>query len=69
MVELGDVPVQSLVPETLRGAMSPDDFMAALPGHDGDMDAQVDAAAAAGLCLRFVGAPDSESIIRRAQLA
>jgi aspartokinase/homoserine dehydrogenase 1 len=56
MVELEDVPVHSLVPEPLRDIASAADFMAALPQHDADMAARLDAAAAAGQCLRFVGA-------------
>lgn len=56
MVELADVPVQSLVPEPLRGVASADEFMAALPQYDDDMAAQLDEANAAGECLRFVGA-------------
>jgi hypothetical protein len=56
MVELADVPVQSLVPEPLRTVATADEFMAALPQYDGDMAAQLEEAQAAGECLRFVGA-------------
>ena len=56
MVELGDVPVHSLVPEPLRDIASADEFMAALPQYDADMAARLEEASAAGECLRFVGA-------------
>lgn len=59
MVELADVPVESLVPEPLRDIESADDFMAALPQYDADMAARLEEASAAGECLRFVGARHS----------
>ncbi len=56
MVELGNIPVHSLVPEPLAAAASVGEFMAGLPAHDADMAARLDEATAAGECLRFVGA-------------
>ena len=47
MVELGDVPVHSLVPEPLAAAASVGEFMAGLPAHDADMAARLDEATAA----------------------
>ena len=57
-LELADVPVESLVPEALRGCASADEYMARLPEHDGAMAAKLDAAAAAGEVLRYVGVVD-----------
>lgn len=54
-LELGDIPIQSLVPEQLESVASPDDFMAQLPQFDDAMAEQAAAAEAAGECLRFVG--------------
>ena len=54
-IELGDVPVDSLVPEPLRDVESVSEFMEQLPKYDGDMAAQLEEAEAAGECLRFVG--------------
>ena len=62
MVELGDVPVHSLVPEPLRDIASADEFMAALPQFDDEMAARLEEASAAGECLRFVGAQRSLSL-------
>ena len=56
-LELCDVPVQSLVPEALRGA-SAADYLARLPEFDADMAALARAAAAAGEVLRYVGIVD-----------
>jgi aspartokinase/homoserine dehydrogenase 1 len=53
-LELHDVDVKSLVPEALQDG-SVDDFMAALPNHDADMEALRRDAAAKGQVLRFVG--------------
>lgn len=55
-LELEDVPVQSLVPEPLREVESVDEYLARLPEFDGDMEAALREAEAAGECLRFVGA-------------
>jgi aspartokinase/homoserine dehydrogenase 1 len=56
-LELRDVAVESLVPAGLEGG-SVDDFLAALPGHDGAMAARLAAARAAGQVLRYVGRLD-----------
>jgi aspartokinase/homoserine dehydrogenase 1 len=53
-LELPDVDVKSLVPEALQGG-SVDDFMAALPNHDADMEGLRRGAASKGQVLRFVG--------------
>lgn len=66
MVELGDVPVYSLVPEPLREIASADEFMAALPQYDADMATRLEEASAAGECLRFVGARRSLSSLASA---
>jgi len=56
-VELADVPVQSLVPEPLRGA-SLDDYLARLPEFDSHMAQLFAEASAAGEVLRYVGIVD-----------
>lgn len=66
MVELDDVPVQSLVPEPLRDVASVEDFMARLPQYDADMAARLDEASDAGECLRFVGEHGSLLPLHRA---
>lgn len=53
--ELEAVPVQSLVPEPLRGIESADEFLRQLPEHDGAIQNLLEEAEAAGECLRFVG--------------
>ena len=57
-LELADVPVQSLVPEALRGVKSADEYMAGLPAHDAAMAALIAEADAAGEVLRYVGIVD-----------
>jgi len=59
MIELDDVPIESLVPEPLRDpSISVDDFMAKLPDYDDEMAAKLAEAEAAGEKLRFVGVAD-----------
>jgi aspartokinase/homoserine dehydrogenase 1 len=53
-IELADVAVRSLVPESLQGG-TVDAFLAALPAHDAEMSERQRAATAAGNVLRFVG--------------
>ena len=53
-IELADVDVRSLVPESLQSG-SADAFLSALPAHDGEMAARHREATAAGKVLRFVG--------------
>jgi aspartokinase/homoserine dehydrogenase 1 len=53
-LELSDVDVRSLVPEALQSG-SADDFLAALPKYDADMEALRRDAEAKGEVLRFVG--------------
>ena len=57
-LELADVPVQSLVPEPLRGVASADEYMRRLPEHDAAMAALIAEADAAGEVLRYVGIVD-----------
>jgi bifunctional aspartokinase / homoserine dehydrogenase 1 len=55
-IELGDVPVKSLVPEELRGSeISTEQFMARLPDSDAALTAMATEAADAGELLRYVG--------------
>jgi aspartokinase/homoserine dehydrogenase 1 len=53
-IELADVAVRSLVPESLQSG-SVEAFLAALPAHDAEMVGRNRVAAAAGNVLRFVG--------------
>ena len=53
-LELSDVDVRSLVPEALQRGTA-EDFLAALPNHDPDMEALRAEAASRGEVLRFVG--------------
>ena len=57
-VELGDVPVRSLVPEPLQGLATGEEYMQRLPEFDGEMAALLAEAEAAGECLRYVGVVD-----------
>ena len=57
-LELEDIPVQSLVPEALRGCASGDEYMSRVAEFDGDMGAMLAEAEAAGECLRYVGVVD-----------
>ncbi|EPS58260.1 hypothetical protein M569_16554, partial [Genlisea aurea] len=57
-LELSDIPVQSLVPDPLKGCATVDEFMNQLPQYDGDMAKQRQDAEAAGEVLRYVGAVD-----------
>jgi aspartokinase/homoserine dehydrogenase 1 len=56
--ELGDFPVENLVPEALRDC-SIDEFLAALAEYDGKMEALYKAAEAEGKQLRYVGRLDA----------
>ncbi|MDJ0812536.1 MAG: bifunctional aspartate kinase/homoserine dehydrogenase I [Woeseiaceae bacterium] len=58
-LELGDFPVQSLVPEALQDC-SIDEFLDRLPDYDGDMEAIYQEAQAAGKSLRYVGRLDEQ---------
>ncbi|KAI8476646.1 MAG: homoserine dehydrogenase [Monoraphidium minutum] len=57
--DLGQLQVDSLVPEPLRGLASADEFMARLPEFDNEMASRADAAAAEGGVLRYVGVVDA----------
>jgi len=52
-IEIGDFPVQNLVPEALRDC-SIDEFLARLSDYDGDMQVLYEKAAAAGRKLRYI---------------
>jgi aspartokinase/homoserine dehydrogenase 1 len=56
-LELGDFPVQSLVPAPLRDC-SIDEFLERLPDYDADMQAVYEEAQASGKRLRYVGRLD-----------
>ena len=58
-IELGDFPVQNLVPESLRDG-SIDDFLDHLAEHDDEMQAMYEDAKAAGKKLRYVGKLDAD---------
>jgi bifunctional aspartokinase / homoserine dehydrogenase 1 len=58
-LELGDFPVQNLVPESLR-AGSIDDFLDCLSDHDEEMKVMYEDARAAGKHLRYVGRLDAD---------
>jgi aspartokinase/homoserine dehydrogenase 1 len=57
-LELEAIEVESLVPPELAGAASIDEFLSRLPEHDAAMQARLQAAAAAGEVLRYVGVVD-----------
>ncbi|KAG2449232.1 hypothetical protein HYH02_005978 [Chlamydomonas schloesseri] len=61
-VELESMAVESLVPAALRGeGVSAQQYMEALPQHDGDMAAKAAEADAAGGVVRYVGCVDAEN--------
>jgi len=57
-IELGDFPVENLVPASLREG-SIDDFLDSLSGHDAAMQAMYEKVAAAGKKLRYIGRLDA----------
>ena len=68
-VELADVATESLVPAALRDAsLSPAEFVEQLAKFDGEIDARVREADAAGEVLRYVGSYDAESGVCQAGL-
>ncbi|MGI9235265.1 MAG: bifunctional aspartate kinase/homoserine dehydrogenase I [Woeseiaceae bacterium] len=58
-IEIGEFPVQSLVPESLRDC-SIEEFLDALPEHDGEMASIYKKAAADNKQLRYVASLDAE---------
>ena len=58
-IEIGEFPVQSLVPEALRDC-SIEEFLDRLSDYDGDMQAMYEEARAAGKSLRYVGRLDEQ---------
>ncbi|PXF40855.1 hypothetical protein BWQ96_09445 [Gracilariopsis chorda] len=61
-VELGDVPVESLVPAELQGDdVSVDEFMTRLPEFDSELTAMATEAKEAGELLRYVGIVDAKN--------
>ncbi|XP_071713842.1 bifunctional aspartokinase/homoserine dehydrogenase, chloroplastic-like [Rutidosis leptorrhynchoides] len=57
-LELSDIPVQSLVPDSLKDTASVDDFMQQLPSFDKDIATKRKSAEDAGEVLRYVGVVD-----------
>ncbi|CAL5328533.1 unnamed protein product [Camellia sinensis] len=57
-LELSDIPIQSLVPEPLRGIASAEEFLQQLPQHDQDMAEKRQDAEDAKEVLRYVGLVD-----------
>lgn len=57
-IEIGDFPVESLVPEALQDC-SIDEFLERLPDYDGAIEARYREAAAAGKQLRYVAGLDA----------
>ncbi|KAH7861608.1 hypothetical protein Vadar_028344 [Vaccinium darrowii] len=57
-LELSDIPVQSLVPEPLRGCASAEEYLQQLPQHDHDMAKKRQDAEDEGEVLRYVGVVD-----------
>ena len=48
MVEMADIPVESLVPEPLRALKGGDEYMSRLPEFDAEMEKQLKSAEATG---------------------
>lgn len=59
-LEIADIPVQNLVPETLRGDISVDSFLQELAAFDVDIQRQLEEAEQAHEVLRYVGAIDAQ---------
>ncbi|KAE9462430.1 hypothetical protein C3L33_05653, partial [Rhododendron williamsianum] len=57
-LELSDIPVQSLVPEPLRGCASAEEYLQQLPQYDHDMSKKRQDAEDQGEVLRYVGVVD-----------
>ncbi|KAF7153841.1 hypothetical protein RHSIM_Rhsim01G0004600 [Rhododendron simsii] len=57
-LELSDIPVQSLVPEPLRGCASAEEYLQQLPQYDHDMSKKRQDAKDQGEVLRYVGVVD-----------
>ena len=58
-LELGDVTIESLVPDDCRDAATPDEFLDRLRGADATMARRRDEALARGEVLRYVGVVDA----------
>jgi len=67
-VELEDVAVQNLVPESLRGLQGAEEFLAALPEYDEEMEQRTSDAAANGEVLRYVAVMDGKTSKCRVEL-
>lgn len=63
-IELGDVRVESLVPECARDARTPDEFLDRLAEDDARMAARLAASRARGESLRYVGVVDDRGVAR-----
>jgi len=60
-LELSDIPIESLVPEALRGLNSSEEYMARLPEFDAEMGRLAAEAEASGEVLRYVGTVDVQN--------
>jgi len=68
MLELEDIPVESLVPEALRHCESKAEFLDKLSMYDDELTAKVREADAKGEVLRYVGIVDCENQAGRVEL-
>jgi aspartokinase/homoserine dehydrogenase 1 len=68
MLELGDVEIESLVPESTRDVEGADAFLDALEAHDEAMRARLQRAKADGCVLRYVGVVGSDGTAKVALL-
>ena len=66
-LELDDIEVESLVPESLVDVSNVDEFLAQLANYDDAMRARLEAATAAGQVLRYVGSVDATEGIDKAK--
>ncbi len=60
-IEIGDFPVQNLIPEGLR-ELSVDEFLSQLSRYDDEMLAQYEEAAAEGMTLRYIATLDENGM-------
>ena len=68
MVEMADIPVESLVPEPLRALKGGDEYMKRLPEFDAEMEKQLKSAEATGE-VRAVGITQCPSSMRWGEIA
>jgi aspartokinase/homoserine dehydrogenase 1 len=63
-IQLADVAIENLVPESLRASNGADAFLEQLASNDAAMEARRAAAAAKGEVLRYVGVVDAHGVAR-----